>query len=86
MNKYDIYEVSELTPVIGRQKSFYGKAHIINTGAVLALQSYDTIVCKIDNITGDIIECKKGVYSRTTDRHIKDFLYQFGGDNYFNYY
>lgn len=41
--------IYELTPVgYDRAKSFYGKAKVIETDGETLLQSYDTIVCKID--------------------------------------
>lgn len=55
---------------------FYKKAKIIEYNGALYLQSYDTIVAKIEN--GKAIV--NGWYSQTTARHINEFLYQNGFD------
>lgn len=70
------YEVNEteLHPFYNRQKSFYGKARIINNGKEMLLRSYDTIVCKIDN-NGNF-ERLWGDYSTTTMAHINEFRKQ----------
>lgn len=69
----------ELTPANTKQKSFYGKAKVIETGETIYLQSYDTIVCSIDKETG--------AYKRywfdwtaTTGKHIKEFFLQQTGE------
>ena len=66
----------ELTPIHSTRKSFYGKAKVIisDTGKV-QLQSYDTIVCEIDehNNFNMLWDGK----SNTTSRHIKEFKQQF---------
>ena len=54
--------------------SFYKKAKIIEYNKALYLQSYDTIVAKIEN--GKAIV--NGWYSQTTARHINEFLRQNG--------
>ena len=65
--------VSELTPgVDGRAKSFYGKAKVIEKDGETLLQSYDTIVCKIDK-NGEFVRMWDG-YSATTMRHVNSFL------------
>ena len=56
--------------------SFYKKAKIIKYNGALYLQSYSTIVAKIEN--GKAIV--NGWYSQTTARHINEFLYQNGFD------
>ena len=65
--------VSELTPGgDDRAKSFYGKAKVIEKDGETLLQSYDTIVCKIDK-NGEFVRMWDG-YSATTIRHVNSFL------------
>lgn len=54
--------------------SFYKKAKILKYNNALYLQSYQTIVAKIEN--GKAIV--NGWYSATTARHINEFLWQNG--------
>ena len=57
--------------------SFYKKAKVLtDNNGTLYLQSYDTIVAKIEN--GKAIV--NGWYSQTTARHINEFLQQNGFD------
>lgn len=72
------YEVNEteLHPVYNHQKSFYGKARIINNGTETLLRSYDTIVCKIDS-NGNF-EKLWNDYSVTTMAHINEYRRQNG--------
>ena len=66
----------ELTAQYDVRKSFYGKAHVIDhENGVLELQSYDTIVARIED--GKVTQADIGVYSTTTNRHIREFLKQF---------
>lgn len=58
------------------QKSFYGKAKVIETDGETLLQSYDTIVCKIDK-SGKFVRMWSG-YSAATMRHINSFIEMFG--------
>lgn len=53
------------------QKSYYGKALIINNEKGVFLQSYQTIVCGI--VKGEFKRFWSG-YSATTQKHINDFL------------
>lgn len=73
----------ELKSINCGQKSFYQKAHVVEyydeikgVTTSMHLKSYNTIVCSI-NINGDhlqvVCEC---MYSKTTKRHIKDFIIQ----------
>ena len=55
---------------------FYKKAQIKKYNGALYLQSYSTIVAKIED--GKAIV--NGWYSQTTARHINEFLYQNGFD------
>ena len=67
------YKERELTTdcLNRKQKSFYGKARIIETeNGTVYLQSYATIVCKIEN--GQFLRCWAG-YSATTAKHIDAF-------------
>ncbi len=71
--------IYELTPVYDSRKSFYGKAHVITyDNGTIELQSYDTIVSRI--INGAVDKSGLHAYSRTTDRHIRDFFRQHGID------
>ena len=66
----------ELTAQYDARQSFYGKAHVIDhENGVLELQSYDTIVARIEN--GKVVQADLGVHSATTNRHIREFLKQF---------
>lgn len=53
---------------------FYKKAKVISYNGAIYLQSYDTVVAKIEN--GKPIV--NGWYSQTTARHINEFLLQNG--------
>ena len=59
-------------------KSFYGKAKVIVNDNGWYLQSYDTIVCMIDN-KGEFSRLWQG-YSVTTMRHINAFRELMGMD------
>lgn len=59
-----------------RQKSYYGKAKVIEDGGVYSLQSYETIVCKY-SVSGGFMRLWGG-YSATTMKHINDFRNLFG--------
>ena len=54
------------------QKSFYGKALMIEVEGVVKLQSYDTIVAKYNknSMTIEIFD----YFSQTTMRHINSFV------------
>ena len=64
----------ELTPNYDSAKSFYHKAYVnVNRDNTrITLISYDTAVCTIDKGKITLLE----PYSRTTIRHIKEFLKQ----------
>lgn len=55
------------------QKSYYGKAQVFESDAIIALKSYDTFVCYMDKTTGEFVRCW-GDWSRTTANHVNDFL------------
>lgn len=63
-------KIYELLPTNGR-KSFYGKAKVIEIDGENFLQSYNTIVCKIDK-NGNFVKMWDG-YSATTMAHINSF-------------
>jgi hypothetical protein len=67
-----------LQPRYDRCKSFYGKAQVIEEDNTIKLQSYDTIVATITNVNGKDFVDVYGLYSRTTTRHIHEFLTQHG--------
>lgn len=71
----------ELKPVYDNVKSFYKKAYIIDDEGVadkkLRLLSYDTEVAYIDN-KGVPHLLDKFNYSKTTLRHVKEFIKQAG--------
>lgn len=56
-----------------RQKSYYGKAKILESDNVIALCSYDTIVCYIDKQTNEFFRTWWG-WSATTSKHVADFM------------
>lgn len=59
-----------------RQKSYYGKAKVIEGGGVYSLQSYETIVCRFD-VNGGFVRLWGG-WSATTAKHVNDFRNLFG--------
>lgn len=65
---------TELQPIFDTRKSFYKKAHVITENDTITLISYSTKVAEIKDGKAKIF----GTYSRTTVRHINDFLYQNG--------
>lgn len=67
-----------LKPQYDKTKSFYDKAKVIQYENVKYLYSYDTLVC---TLTNDKLELNYNIdehllFSRTTLRHIKEFLNQ----------
>lgn len=59
------------------QKSFCGKANVIETLGAIQLKSYNTIVCEIDKATGDFIRLWYK-YSATTLKRINSFRETYG--------
>ena len=59
------------------QKSYYGKAKIFYYDDAIVLRSYNTDVIAIDKLNNKIIRLWAG-WSRTTAKHINDFLMQNG--------
>ena len=70
--------VYNLIPLNSRQKSFYGKAKVIDLNDAVALKSYDTIVCVVDYEERGVtkITFPWANWSATTARHITEFLEQ----------
>lgn len=64
----------ELEPIYCNQKSFYGKARVLQIGNSKKLISYTTTVAEIKNGKAKVF----GWYSATTTKHIKEFLAQNG--------
>ncbi len=65
----------ELLAIYDHCKSFYGKAHVlVYADGSMDLQSYDTIVSHCDPY-GHVTHL--GKWSRTTNRHQKEFERQF---------
>lgn len=79
VNNEKVLKVFELKPTT--QKSFYGKAKIIETQKGKYLLSYDTIVCGIDS--KNQFNRYWNDYSVTTKNHINSFLqyYEFSTIN-----
>lgn len=72
-------QVTDLIPLNSRQKSFYGKAQVIEAGEYAdALKSYDTIVCVVDHEERGVtkITFPWANWSATTSHHISEFLEQ----------
>lgn len=72
-------KVTDLIPLNSRQKSFYGKAKVIELkDYAVALKSYDTIVCTVDYEERGVtkITFPWANWSATTARHITEFLEQ----------
>ena len=53
------------------------RALVIDSGNVVYLQSYDTLIISVDKTSGEIRKLWNG-YSKTTLKHINDFLIPFG--------
>lgn len=70
--------MSDLIPIFDTVKSFYGKAKVEHNGINKKLFSYNTLVASIvyDNETKERIVEVYNTQSRTTLRHIKEFLKQ----------
>ncbi len=70
--------VTQLAPAPSQQKSFYGKALLIQDDNLTLLRSYETIVAQYDQDTKKLTV--NGFYSPTTTRHIKAFIYLITGE------
>lgn len=69
--KMKVYELNATT-----QKSYYGKALVIEGKSTIKLQSYETIVAEFNKKTNKLKI--NGWYSMTTSKHINDFLRALG--------
>lgn len=67
-----------LKPQYTQNKSYYNKAYILidDTNTIYQLKSYDTIVAEYNTQTQKFTKLWNG-YSRTTAKHITDFVKQF---------
>ena len=66
----------ELQPQLDNAQSFYKKAYTLhNDDGSIQLKSYDTIVATFKDDKVNV----KDMYSMTTLRHIKEFIYQTTG-------
>jgi hypothetical protein len=65
-----------LNPIFDGAKSFYGKAFVTSCAGRLKLWSYGTLVAEID--TSNHSAHVYNIASRTTLRHIREFLLQHG--------
>ena len=74
-----MYYFTELKPKLYNQKSYYNKAKIEHMGHCTKLYSYDTPMVAV--LASEIIYLNKNPenYTKTTLKHIKDFLYQILG-------
>ena len=68
--------IKELRPIYDTQKSFYGKAQIEATENTVTLYSYGTTIMTY-NKHNDNLTLIWGNWSRTTGRHINEFLRQY---------
>ena len=73
----------ELKTIYDRAKSFYKKAIIIEEGDIITLQSYNTLILKINKKNNNIEFLTKNInhFTQTTNRHINEFLKQFNDDS-----
>ena len=62
----EIYELNATN-----QKSYYGKALVLENKSTIKLQSYETIVAVLNKKT-NVLKIS-GWYSMTTSKHINDF-------------
>ena len=74
--------INYLKPVRYNQKSYYGKAIVesedVSGGVIYRLYSYNTYVANVTKAAnGALISFDCDWYSRTTNKHIKDFIYQY---------
>ena len=68
--------IIQLQPVLNKQKSFYNKAKVENIGKEKNLLSYGTLIVSIYNNKITYLNKNPEVYTQTTLKHLKDFLYQ----------
>lgn len=68
--------ITQLQPILSNQKSFYNKAKIENLGKEKNLLSYGTLIASIHDNKITYLNKTPEVYTQTTLKHLKDFLYQ----------
>lgn len=72
----------ELSPQYDSRQSFYGKARVEESDSTATLYSYNTKVVEIRKIAEDDVQVVlfnvPKLFSKTTTRHIKEFLKQSG--------
>ncbi len=66
----------ELQPILSNQKSFYKKANVKQTNDTKTLISYSAKIATIKNDKLIYLNKNTNVYTQTTLKHLKDFLYQ----------
>lgn len=71
----------ELQPILNNQKSYYKKANIRETKSGKTLISYSTKMATIKDNKLIYLNKNIDVYTQTTLKHLKDFLYQELGIN-----
>lgn len=69
-------KTTELLPVLNNQKSYYKKANIKETKKEKTLISYTTKIATIKDNKLIYLNKNIDVYTQTTLKHLKDFLYQ----------
>lgn len=67
---------TQLQPILSNQKSFYNKAIVENLGEEKNLLSYGTLIARIHNNKITYLNKNLELYTQTTLKHLKDFLYQ----------
>ena len=70
--------MEELKPIYDNVKSYYGKAIIRSYDGFISLQSYSDNVSTIDTSKHIAIIWDNAILTKTTLRHIKEFLKQYG--------
>lgn len=70
-----------LQPCTDSHISFYQKAYVLTNCDFIKLYSYDTFIVSLDRKNKKIIYSNYWDYSKTTLRHLKEFLRQ--EDNFF---
>lgn len=71
-----MYYFTELKPQLYNQKNYYNKARIEHIGQVANLYSYDTKMVTIKDNKIIYLNKYPENYTKTTLKHVKDFLYQ----------
>lgn len=69
--------IRKFEPIYANEKSFYGKAQVVENGSITELYSYGTLVATYNSV--DNIVKVVDTFSNTTVRHIKEFIRQTTG-------